>query len=140
VSGGGVGPTQFGVRTETADQVSLTEHIIGAGIEVHRNHGPGLLESVYEDCLCSELVDRGINFRRQACIPIVYKGRTLRSVYRPDLIVENDVIVEIKAIDRLADVHLAQMLTYLKVTNIKVGLLLNFNEAVLRKGIKRVSL
>ena len=119
---------------------ALTERIIGAGIEVHRHLGPGLLEASYEQCLSWELSERHLSFLRQPLIPIIYKGRKLGSTYRPDFVIEGKVIVEVKAVDRLLDVHHAQLLTYLRITGLAVGLLLNFNSAVLRNGIKRLSL
>jgi GxxExxY protein len=118
----------------------LTEKIIGAAIEVHRNLGPGLLESTYEQCLCWELKESGFSVTRQVIVPISYKGNSLDAVYRPDVVVEHRVIVEIKAVDRLASVHEAQLLTYMRHTGIHTGLLLNFNCARLRDGLKRFSL
>lgn len=118
----------------------LTQWVIGAGIEVHRFLGPGLLESTYEECLCSELAAAGIAHARQSTIPIVYKGRKLDSYYRPDVIVESTVIIEVKAVEKLIEIHRAQMLTYLKHTGVKVGLVINFNCARLVDGIMRVTL
>jgi len=118
----------------------LTETIIGAAIEVHRHLGPGLLESTYEQCLCWELRDAGLKFVRQAMIPINYKGDSTGGVYRPDLVVEDRVMIEIKAVDRLASVHETQLLTYMRHTGIHTGLLLNFNCSRLREGLKRLSL
>ena len=126
--------------TNIPQHVSLTERIIGAGIEVHRHLGPGLLESTYEESLCFELGSRGCAVDRQAQIPIVYKGVKLAACYRPDLVVEQQVIVEVKAVEKLLGVHQAQLLTYLKVTGLRVGLLMNFNTQFLRDGIKRVSI
>lgn len=116
----------------------LTKEITGAGIEVHRELGPGLLESIYEACLALELDLRGIAYQRQKSIPLTYKGRSLASDLRIDLLVENEVIVELKAAERLLPVHEAQLLTYLRLTNIRVGLLMNFNVPVLKDGIKRM--
>jgi len=118
----------------------LTEAIIGAAIEVHRHLGPGLLESTYEQCLCWELRDAGLTFVRQTMIPIKYKGDSTAGVYRPDLVVEETVMIEVKAVDRLASVHEAQLLTYMRHTGIHTGLLLNFNCSRLRDGLKRLSL
>ncbi len=118
----------------------LTDKIIGAAIEVHRNMGPGLLESTYEECLEWELQQRQLSVSRQLAVPLMYKEKPLGSVYRLDLLVEKRVIVEVKAIDRLAPVHHAQMLSYLRHTGLRVGLILNFNTAILPDGIKRVSL
>ena len=118
---------------------SLTKRIIGASIEVHRHLGPGLLESTYEDCLCWELEQARIRFRRQPLLPIIYKGRRLSACYRPDIIVESKVIVEVKSVEKLIDLHQAQLLTYLKHTDIKIGLLFNFNSTALINGMKRLS-
>jgi GxxExxY protein len=118
----------------------LTEKIIGFAIEVHRQLGPGLLESAYEECLCFELKQASIVFRRQVPLPIVYKSVRLDCGYRLDILVENQVIVEIKSVERLVPIHEAQMLTYMKVSGIRAGLLLNFNTAVLKDGIRRLML
>jgi len=116
----------------------LTEQIIGAAIEVHRALGPGLLESAYEACLAYELQERGLKVERQVPLPVVYKGVRIDCGYRLDLVVENAVVVEIKAVDSLAPVHQAQLLSYLKLSGYKVGLLINFNVKVLRDGIRRL--
>lgn len=118
----------------------ITEIIIGAAIEVHRTLGPGLLESAYQQCLCHELHLRGIEFQRQVDLPVKYKGVLIDCAYRIDLIVAGKVIVELKSVDKLHPVHEAQLLTYLKLTGIRVGLLINFNVPVLRNGIKRMAL
>ena len=115
----------------------LSYRIIGAAIEVHRTLGPGLLESTYRECLCRELSLRGINFRRECGVPLEYKGIKLDCGYRMDLLVQDLVVVEIKAIEALAAVHDAQLLTYLRVGGWKVGLLINFNVVVLKDGIHR---
>lgn len=115
----------------------LTYEIIGAAIEVHKLLGPGLLESTYRECLCRELALRGISFRREYGVPLHYKGTRLESGYRADLLVADLVVVEIKAVEVLAPVHEAQLLTYLRVGGWKVGLLINFNVAVLKDGIHR---
>ena len=112
----------------------LTEKIIGAAIEVHRGLGPGLLESAYEECLCHEFHLRRISFERQRPLPVEYKGVKLDCGYRLDLIVENKVILEIKCVEHVLPVHEAQLLTYLKMTGMKVGLILNFNIAILVRG------
>ncbi len=118
----------------------VTQTVIGAGIEVHRALGPGLLESAYEECLCRELDLRQVQFERQRHLPVDYKGIKLDCGYRLDLLVANTVVVEIKAIDRLLPIHQAQLLTYLRLGGWKVGLLMNFNVAALKQGIKRVVL
>jgi GxxExxY protein len=118
----------------------LSEKIIGAAIEVHRSLGPGLLESTYEECLHSELEEQQLSVRRQMVVPLTYKGRQLSSIYRLDLLVERTVIIEVKAVEKLGAIHLAQMLTYLRHTGLQVGLILNFNTTILRDGIKRVVL
>jgi GxxExxY protein len=117
----------------------LTGEIIGACIEVHRCLGPGLLETAYEQCLCRELSIRGLSFRRQVPLPINYKGVLLDCGYRMDLVVNEQIIVEIKAVDCIPPVHLAQMLTYLKLSGADVGLLINFNVPSLRSGIRRLT-
>jgi len=116
----------------------LTDKIIGAAIEVHRALGPGLLESAYEACLSYELTEYGINFERQKSLPIVYKDTRLDTGYRLDLLVEDQVIVEINAVEELAPIHQAQLLSYLKLSGCKIGLLINFNVPVLKNGIKRM--
>jgi GxxExxY protein len=116
----------------------LTQLIIGAAIEVHRQLGPGLMESVYEDCLCYELTQLALSFQRQAHLPISYKGIKLASGFKMDLLVEDAIVLELKTVDQILPVHCAQLLTYLKLSGKKVGLLLNFNEPVLKKGLKRL--
>ena len=112
----------------------LTESVIGAAIEVHMALGPGLLESAYEECLCHELHLRGISFERQVSLPVEYKGVKLDCGYRLDLVVGNVLILEIKCVDHVLPVHEAQLLSYLKMTGKRVGLILNFNVAVLSRG------
>jgi GxxExxY protein len=118
----------------------LTEKIIGAAIEVHRALGPGLLESIYQTCLAHEMALRGLRFEKEKPLPVEYKGVKLESGYRLDFVVDDRVVVELKAVDSIHDVHKAQLLTYLKLTGCKVGLLLNFNSAVLKDGIERLVL
>lgn len=118
----------------------LTTQIIGAAIEVHKQLGPGLLESAYETCMAQEMSLRGIEFERQKPLPLTYKGTKLDCGYRLDFLVEGLVVVELKAIKKFEPVHNAQMLTYLKLTNCKLGLLLNFHTVLLKTGIKRVVL
>jgi GxxExxY protein len=117
----------------------ITERIIGAAIEVHRHLGPGLLESAYEECLCYELNQAGLMFQRQVHLPIRYKGILLQSAHRMDLIVEDAVIVELKAAEEMSPLFSAQLLTYLKSAHKPVGLLINFNVPVLKDGIRRIS-
>jgi GxxExxY protein len=116
----------------------MTEQIIGAAIEVHRTLGPGLLESAYEECLCHELSLRTIPFERQRPLPVAYKGIRLDCGYRLDMLVAEAVVVEIKAVASLEPIHEAQVLTYLKLGNWQVGLLMNFNVPVLKDGIRRI--
>ena len=116
----------------------ITESIIGAAIDVHRALGPGLLESAYEVCLAFEVAQRGLKVEQQKPLPVVYRQVKLDCGYRLDLLVEDSVIVEIKAIDSLAAIHQAQLLSYLKLSGCKVGLLINFNVKVLKDGIRRV--
>ena len=116
----------------------LTELTIGAAIEVHRVTGPGLMESVYEECLCYELSQRGLSFQRQVELPISYKGIKLNCGFRMDLVVENSLVLELKTVEQLLPIHSAQLLTYLKLSGKQVGLLINFNEPVLKKGLKRL--
>lgn len=118
---------------------ALTQKIIGAAIQVHREIGPGALESTYEACLTFELVDRGLAVERQKPLPLVYRGRTLDCGYRVDLLVENAVIVEVKSIERFEPVHTAQLISYLRLSRCRVGLLINFNvKWLVEDGIKRV--
>ena len=119
-------------------QQELTGQILGAAIEVHKQLGPGLLESTYQACLCHELELRGISFECQKPLPLEYKGIKLECGYRIDLLVAGLVIVEIKSVEVLAPIHEAQLLTYLKLTEIKVGFLINFNLVVLKQGIRRL--
>jgi GxxExxY protein len=116
---------------------ALTRDIISAAMEVHRALGPGLLESVYQVCLCHELSIRNLPFRQQVEIPVAYKGVKLDCGYRIDLIVSEKVVVELKAVQEILPVHEAQLLTYLQLSHLRVGLLLNFNAAVLKDGIRR---
>ena len=123
--------------TETRSKLlheELTESVIGAAIEVHRALGPGLLESAYEECLCHELHLRGVGFERQFPLPVEYKGIKLDCGHRLDLVVEDSIILEIKCLEHVLPVHEAQLLTYLKMTGKRVGLILNFNVSVLTRG------
>ena len=116
----------------------LASKIIGAAIEVHKQLGPGLLESTYETCLVYELKQMGLEVKQQVALPVIYKEVKLDAGYRIDVLVENKVIIEIKSIVTLAPIHTAQILTYLKLKELKLGLLINFNEVLLKNGIKRI--
>lgn len=116
----------------------ISNIIIGCALEVHKHLGPGLLESTYEACLAFELEQKGLIVSQQQALPIVYKDVKLNAGYRIDLLVENLVIVEIKSVDALADIHIAQLLTYLKLKELKLGLLVNFNSCLLKTGIRKV--
>ena len=116
----------------------ITEKIIGCAIKVHKNLGPGLLESAYQECLFYELKKEGLNVEKEKALPLVYEEVKLDCGYRLDLLVENKIVVEIKSVDILNEIHLAQVLTYLKINNSKIGLLINFNVLQLVKGVKRV--
>jgi GxxExxY protein len=115
----------------------LTQAIIGAAIEVHRVLGPGLLESAYEECLCHELSLRGLAYERQVPLPVVYKGVRLDCGYRMDIVVEGRVVVELKTVETLLPVHEARLLTHLRLSSRRVGLLFNFNAETLKEGMKR---
>ena len=117
----------------------LSQEIIGAAIEVHRALGPGLLESIYEECLCHELDLRKLSYQRQAELPISYKGISLGNGYRLDLVVHDQIIVELKSCESLLPIHNAQLLTYLRLTGLSLGLLINFNVPVLKDGIRRLA-
>lgn len=116
----------------------LSSIIIGAAIEVHTQLGPGLLESIYETCLYHELNEIGLKVERQVQVPLTYKNLFLETGLKLDLIIEDKVIIELKAVKELCDVHVAQTLTYLKLTNLKLGLLVNFNETRLKHGLRRI--
>lgn len=115
----------------------ITQKIIGCAIEVHRNLGPGLLESAYEECLLYEIRNAGLSAERQVAVPVVYKDIKLDYGYRIDILVENSVVIELKTVDAIALVHEAQILTYMKFAYKNLGLLINFNVALLKDGIKR---
>lgn len=116
----------------------ISKKIIGAAIEVHKQLGPGLLESSYEICLAYELKQLGLSIQTQVALPVVYKEVKLEAGYRIDILVENKVIIEIKAVEALADIHTAQLLTYLKLKDLKLGLLINFNSLRVIDGVKRI--
>ena len=118
----------------------ITQKVIGCAIEVHKILGPGLLESSYESCLTYELLNTGIPVERQHLLPITYKGNEIDAGYRLDILIPNKLIIELKAVDKLQPIHTAQLITYLKLSGIKTGLLINFNVQKLTTGIKRVSI
>ena len=131
---------RFNRKQKDMDENALSKQIIGAAIEVHRYLGPGLLESAYEECIAYELTQRQILFERQKPVPVVYKDVQLDCGFRVDLLVGGLVVVELKAVEKLAPIHQAQVLTYLKLTGCKLGLLLNFNVPMMRDGIRRLVL
>jgi GxxExxY protein len=137
-------PRKLKVESMSADfsreRDPVTEPIIGAAIEVHRILGPGLLESVYERCLCYELEQRGIEFLRQDPLPVNYNGQALDCDLRIDILIPGMVIVEVKAVQGLLAIHEAQLLTYMKLAGVSTGLLINFNERWLKDGVKRMKL
>jgi GxxExxY protein len=124
-------------KTRKMEINQITEKIIGCAIEVHKQLGPGLLESAYGECLYYELQSHKLHVKRQLALPIVYKEIKLDAGYRIDLLVENRVILEIKSVDVLAEIHKAQLMTYMKLANIRIGLLINFNVVMLKDGIVR---
>lgn len=117
----------------------LSGKVIGCAMEVHRSLGPGLLESAYEECLAYELIHSGLMVERQKALPLIYKEVRLEAGYRIDLMIERQLIVEVKAVDALNDVHVAQVLTYLKLSGCRLGLLMNFNVVLLKDGIRRLA-
>ena len=116
----------------------LTGKIVDCAVKVHKQHGPGLLESAYEECLYQELMECGISTIKQVPMPLIYNGRKLELGYRLDLLVEDKVVIEVKSVDCLNPVHTAQLMTYLKLSGCKIGLLINFNVAFLKEGIRRI--
>ena len=118
----------------------ITGKIIGCAIEVHKHLGPGLLESAYEECLIYELQNSGFKVENQKPVPVIYKGKKLDYGYRMDILVENSVLIELKSVEALNVVHEAQVLTYMKFSEIKTGLLINFNVTMIRNGLRRFSL
>ena len=118
----------------------LSNIVIGSAIKVHKNLGPGLLESAYEECLFYELNENGLYVEKQKPMPLIYENVKLECGYRIDLMIENKLVIEIKSVEALNEVHLAQILTYLKLSKCKLGLLINFNVKLLKEGIKRVIL
>ena len=128
--------TAYGVKADRFEP--LSRKVIGCALQVHRTLGPGLFESTYEECLSFELKEAGLSFRRQIALPLQYKTASLEAGYRLDIVVENELIVELKSVNELLGLHEAQLITYLKLTRIKVGLLINFNVEVLKDGIRRL--
>ncbi|MGD9039454.1 MAG: GxxExxY protein [Desulfobacteraceae bacterium] len=120
------------------DTNKLSSTIIGAAVEVHKALGPGLLESAYEECLSHELDLRNLVVERQKSLPLVYKGKQLDCGYRLDIVVENRIILELKSCEKIEEIHKAQLLTYLKISGLKLGLLLNFNMPVMKDGVVRI--
>ena len=116
----------------------LTQLVIQEAMKIHNNLGPGLLESVYESCLAYKLNEIGLFVERQKPIPVIFEGQKMDCGFRADLIINNRIIIEVKAIEALADIHKAQVLTYLKITNLRIGLLMNFNVNLLKDGLKRI--
>lgn len=139
MSGASKGVPFEGSRDVPPELNELTHAVIGAAIEVHRSLGPGFLESVYEESLCVELYERGIPFRRQHEIAVRYRGREV-GTGRVDLVVKEKIVVELKAVDTLAPIHTAQLLSYLRITGYPLGLLINFNVAILKDGVRRIAL
>lgn len=120
------------------DENELSNIVLGAALKVHKNLGPGLLESAYEECLFYELNEEGLYVKKQVPMPLVYEDVRLECGYRIDILVENRLVIEVKSVEALNDVHLAQVLTHLKLSGCKLGLLINFNVALLKSGIKRI--
>jgi GxxExxY protein len=119
---------------------ALSRQVVDAAFHVHKNLGPGLLESVYEACLCHELNKRGVAFKQQVVLPVVYDGLEIEAGLRIDLWVDKKLIVELKAVEQLHEVHQAQLMTYMKLTDTRLGLLINFNVPAIKQGIKRIIL
>jgi GxxExxY protein len=126
------------LRDAANNRDPLSRRVIGLAIDVHRALGPGLLESVYEECLCLELRQSGLPYKRQLALPVVYKNITLKVGYRIDIVVQDALVIEVKTVERLLPIHEAQLLTYLKLSGLRTGLLLNFQAMTLREGIKRL--
>jgi len=122
----------------SGDLNELTEKIIGSAIKVHRELGPGLLESAYEACLTFELTDAGLMVERQKSLPVIYRGIHLECGYRLDLVVEGKIILELKTVEKLSTIHSAQLLSYLKLSGLKIGLLMNFHSQLLKNGVQRI--
>ena len=129
---------KYATGTHSTDINKISSTIIGSAIEVHKALGPGLLESAYEECLCHELSLRNLGFERQKPLPLSYKGKSLDCGYRLDVVVENAILLELKSCEKIEPIHRAQLITYLKLANIHLGLLLNFNVPKMREGIVRI--
>lgn len=125
------------VKPPQEEDDPLTREVIGLGIEVHRQLGPGLLESVYEKCLCWELRQASFNIEQQVFVPLIYKGIHLDSGFRMDIVVNGELVIELKSTDKILPIHSAQLLTYMKLSQIPKGLILNINTPILKQGIKR---
>jgi GxxExxY protein len=130
------------MSSKDSDQIlevhnELTRCVIGCAVEVHRNLGPGLLESVYEGCLAYELSSSGLDYRRQVTLPVKYKGECLELGYRVDLLVEERLVVELKAVEAVSSLHQAQILTYMRLAQVRLGLIINFHNTILKNSIKR---
>ena len=130
--------TERGASIQAQELNQISQEIIGAVIVVHSELGPGLLESVYEECLAYELTLRNISFERQKPVPVMYKGKQIDCGFRLDLLVSDSIVVELKTVEQILPVHQAQLMTYLKLTGCKLGLILNFNVEKMVKGIKRM--
>jgi len=130
---------RFSFVKKTMTENEITNQIINASIEVHKTLGPGLLESVYHECLYHELIQRGLYVEKEKNLPIVFKEVKLNAGYRIDLLVNQTIIVELKSVEIINDLHIAQTLTYLKLSNLKLALLINFNVPLLKNGIKRIA-
>jgi GxxExxY protein len=128
------------MKEPTEADNKIAEKILDAAFIVHKELGPGLLESVYEACLCDVLIEQGLKFERQSAIPISFRGKNLDAGFRADLIVEDRILVELKAVEKLIPLHQAQILTYLRLSKLNLGLLLNFNSKMLKDGIRRIVL
>lgn len=129
------------IKTDIPDETNkVSEAVVDSAFQVHKQMGPGLLESIYESCLVRELEKKGVSYERQKEIPVFYDGKPLSERFRVDLMVEEKVVVELKAVDSLLPIHQAQVMTYLKLTGVQVGLLINFNVRWLKHGIQRVVL
>lgn len=128
------------ITQEDFREDALAKQVIGSAIKVHKAFGPGLLESLYEACLCEELFSRGIKLRRQIPVPVFFNGKDMGTGFRLDLLVDERLIVEVKAVEKIIPIHEAQILTYMKLSKKRLGLILNFNELLLKNGVKRIVL